>query len=287
MTANDTTVIFLHMAKAGGMSLHPILDWNYDHPHSILRYEQIPPLLALPDAEKRRIDCLKGQVFYGIHQYFPQPCTYFTILRHPVDRVVSQYYYNFERKRRLGEPLPDWTIEDFLQVAPFHAAYQLRLVVGGSDIDAILNDPLPEDALEIARRNLDQHFCVVGVTDYYDETLMLLKRALGWSRIYYARQNVTRSRQPLSAIPPQTLAAVERACAPEIALYEHVKQQVEALLAQQGDDFRRELEALRRANRRFERLYNLARPVQQTVVWNWSKRLLRAVTRRNAVTRRK
>ncbi len=75
MTIQNKTLIFLHISKAGGSTLHHILDWNYEHTHTISVYKQIPPLIALPDAEKRQIQCLKGMVFYGIHQYLPQDCT--------------------------------------------------------------------------------------------------------------------------------------------------------------------------------------------------------------------
>jgi hypothetical protein len=30
---------------------------------------------------------------FGLHKFFPQPCTYITILRDPVDRVISLYYF--------------------------------------------------------------------------------------------------------------------------------------------------------------------------------------------------
>jgi hypothetical protein len=276
----DKTVIFLHMPKAGGTTLNTIIDWNYEHVHFIAQYDQLPPLLALPDEKKRQIDCLKGHVYYGIHRVFPQDCTYITLLRHPVDRVVSQYYYNFERKRRLGEPIPDWSIEEFLDVAPFHASYQLRLLVGGDNIDAILNDPLPENAVEIAQENLTRDFVVAGVMDYYDETLLLMKHALGWPRAFYARKNINPNREPTHRIAADTRRMLEDRCAAEIELYDTLKQQTEALLARQDAAFQRELVRLRRMNRVFGRVWNLTRPIHQTPIWEFSKRTLRGIMQR-------
>jgi hypothetical protein len=278
-SAQPRTVIFLHIPKAGGSTLNHILDWNYDRTHTVTVYKQIPELLALPDDEKRQIQCLKGMVFYGIHQYLPQDCTYITIMREPVERLISHYYYLFTRKRRLGEKIPDMSLPDMLEEVPFYATYQLRLLLGGDDIEAVLHDPLPKNAVEIAKRNLDRQFALAGVLEHYDESLLLMKRALGWTRAYYARQNTGEDRAPTSEVPASVLATLEEACAPETELYRYVRQQTAALIVRQDAAFSAELDRLRRANARFERLYRLAEPLRQTPLWGLARRMARMVSR--------
>ncbi|MBN1203117.1 MAG: sulfotransferase family 2 domain-containing protein [Anaerolineae bacterium] len=279
-TPQHQTVIFLHMPKAGGSTMNHIMDWNYNRVHSISHYRDIPPFIAWPDDRKRQLDALKGQLFYGIHQYLPQPCTYITILRNPVDRVISQNYYNRVRKKRLGEPAHDMTVQELVEIEPFHPTYQLRLLVGGENIERVLHDPLPENAVAIAKQHLDAHFTFAGVLDTYDAALLLLKGALGWSRTFYARQNVNRARVPREAIDPDTIAWLRDQCAPEIELYEYVKQQVEAQIAAQGEDFQRDLARLRRTNAWFERVWHLARPVHGTPLWSLVRRTARTLTDR-------
>ncbi len=279
-TVRSRTVIFLHMPKAGGSTLNHLMDWHYERVFTAATYDRLPVLLALPDEEKRRLECVKGMVYYGIHRALPRECVYVTVLRHPIERVISNYYYQFERSRRLGEPIPTWTVDEWLDLVPFQPSYQLRLLVGGDDIQRVLHDPLPADAVDIARRHLAEHFAVAGTLARYDESLLLIKRALGWTRTAYARQNVNARREAREALPPETLARLERECAPEMALYEHVARELEAQIAAQGPDFAAEVAALRRASRRFERLWHLAGPLRGTPLWNAAKRAIRLVTLR-------
>jgi PAS domain-containing protein len=278
--SHHKTLIFLHMSKAGGSTLNHVLDWNYDRTRTITVYKQIPPLIALPDDEKRQIQCLKGMVFYGIHRYLPQECEYITILRHPIERIISHYFYLSARKRRLGEPIYDMSLDDVLELEPFWPTYQLRLLVGGGSIESVLHDPLPDNALEIAKQNLARHFVLAGVLDYYDETLLMMKQTFGWTRAFYARQNVGQARAPRGDIPASTRQRLEEACALEMQLYRHVKQQTEALIAQQDASFQAELARLRQANARFERLYRWAEPIRGTPLWGWARRLVRGANRR-------
>ena len=116
-----------------------------------------------------------------------------------------------------------------------------------------------------------------------DESLLLLKRALGWQRAFYARQNVNPQRAARRDIAPETIAMLERACAPEIELYDYVKARFEATLAeeiaQRGDAFQRELAALRRANRRFELLRRVTHPIYDTRLWHIMRRTARNLSR--------
>ncbi|MCD4686503.1 MAG: sulfotransferase family 2 domain-containing protein [Anaerolineae bacterium] len=273
------TMIWVHMPKAGGSTMNHLLDWNYDRVLALHHYKNLPAFMALTEHEKRQIDCINGPIYVGIHHHLPQPVTYITLLRHPVDRVISHYHYQFRRKRRLGEKVPDWTIEEWLARAPFQTSYQLRLLVGGDDIERVLHDPLPADAVDIAKRHIEQYFSVAGVMDYYDETLLLIKRAQGWNRAFYARQNVNPVRTQRDDMSAATLAFLEHECAPEIELYEYIKARLEHTLAEQDSDFEQELKQLRRANRRFEYLYHLAQPVYGSWLWRGVRAVLRRLNR--------
>ena len=46
--------------------------------------------------------------------------------------------------------------------------------------------------LETAKRNLEAHFAWVGITERFDESLVLLGRTFGWRDVRYVSANVSR-----------------------------------------------------------------------------------------------
>jgi hypothetical protein len=272
-------LIFLHMPKTGGSTLTPIVDWNYDdRVYKLSLYREIAPFIALDDAEKARYACLSGQVFYGIHQYIPGECRYITMMRHPYDRLVSQYYYLNVRKQKLGEPVTDMSLEDFLEQEPFQATMQLHLIAGGDDMSSTLNQPATEGTLQRAIDHIDRHFEVVGDLARYDESVLLMKRRLGWSRAYYTRQNTNPGHPKFADLPASTQQTIRAACALEVTLYEYIQQRLDRQLTDAGADFQRELRQMRTRSQRLKQLHALAGPLRHSKLWFWlrslAKRLL-------------
>jgi hypothetical protein len=97
-TGTDHTAIFLHIPKTAGSTLSEIVLRQYKPRQVIwLRQPRIADSAAefanLPDERKRAMRFILGHVGYGLHELTPNRCTYVTVLREPVDRVVSYYYY--------------------------------------------------------------------------------------------------------------------------------------------------------------------------------------------------
>lgn len=270
-------LIFLHISKTGGSTLTPVIDWNYqDQTYKISRYQDIPAFIDLPDEQKLSYRALQGQVFYGIHDYIPEPCQYITMLRHPIKRLVSHYYYLNVRRAKLGETLSDEPIEAFLEEEPFQAYSQLNLIAGGRDIDSALKHPLQPNAFEQAKHNIETDFSVVGVIEQYDASLLLMKKELGWSRAFYQRQNVNKGRQQFEDFPKATQALIEQVCEPELELYEYAQKRLQVQLEAQDEQFWQDLKALKRQNQLFSTFYNLAAPIRHTKVWSIAKKILQS-----------
>lgn len=114
-------LIFLHMPKAGGTTLEEIVKRHYQGGKSF-RFtgsdENAAEFRALPEEERASFDLLSGHIYFGIHEHVPSPATYMTMLRHPVERVVSLYHYV---KRSPGHYLYKYgfadrrDVEDFVQ----------------------------------------------------------------------------------------------------------------------------------------------------------------------------
>lgn len=249
---SDRCTIFLHVPKTGGVTLRRALKWKY--PSRILYDEtltkSVDALDQVPLSERASARIIFGHLHYGVHEHIPQQCDYVTLLREPVARVVSSYHYVRRDRRhwlhaelmRSSEPL-----EHFLRVDPSIDNHQTRMISGrgGGEINARGTESLDSDALDEAKRNLER-FLVVGVTERFDETFILLRRALGWRLPYYVTANAARSPQPIAEAAREQVRERNQL---DLELFRFANERLSTAIAEQGPSFPREVAALRALNR--------------------------------------
>ena len=100
--ADREALIFLHIPKTAGTTLNRIIEREYSpfaiftmDPHRIRATAE--RFKRLPEGRRRRFHVVRGHLFYGIHQFLPQGATYITMLREPVARLLSSYYFVLRR----------------------------------------------------------------------------------------------------------------------------------------------------------------------------------------------
>jgi hypothetical protein len=234
------TIIFLHIHKAAGTTLHRIIErqyapariWSFDEHHSFQDFQ------ALSLAEKAQIRMLRGHMIFGLHEMMPNPCIYFTLLRDPVERVISFYHYirrnphHYHTEMIASQGL---TLGEYLQTGASTMMNngQTRMLAGARQYDFPVGE-CTDELLEAAKRNLRDWFAVVGLVEKFDETLLLLQRAFGWRRMFYVRQNVAERRPTRDDLSAETLDLVRKHNALDLQLYEYAKALFEAQLYQQG-----------------------------------------------------
>ena len=273
---DDRLVVFVHIPKTAGNTMRSVLHRQYGQeacfgnrwgpgmppdPHLILTAdvpfltrwyaERIepglpwypePPLmtadrfLQLPEERRAQIRAVTGHMTFGVERYLRQPTACFTLLRSPVDHVLSGYYYSTDDRP---------PVEDLHR----HIAARLQ----GNAQTWILAGPhsgeRPPDDVLLARAIRNLRACaVVGLTERFDETLLLLARELGWRWPFYLRRNVNRQRPPKSAIPAETLRLIEADNALDLALYDEAQRLFEAQVAAFGPHLQRDLERFRTLN---------------------------------------
>jgi len=250
----DQTLIFMHIAKAGGSTLHTIIDKEYSElVHFMSRGpKDIDKFKMLSAKEKEKIGILKGHMNFGLHELLSKSCTYITMLRDPIERVLSHYYF-IERDR--GHFLhkeyksTNMNLKDFIYKTTDNDNGQTRAFAGVSDTYSLLKSeqkiiPFGECSSEIfetAKKNL-KRFAVVGLMERFDETLILFKRALGWSSPpLYTKQNVTVGRPSKEDLSPDILALIEENNKFDIELYKHATNLFEEQMSQQNASFKAEL----------------------------------------------
>ena len=102
--------------------------------------------------------------------------------------------------------------------------------------------------LETAKKHL-RRMPVVGLSERFDETVILLKRNLGWKLPFYIKANVTENRPRREDISKDTIAAIERYNELDFELYKYTRELFEELIRQQSPAFERELKRFRFLNK--------------------------------------
>jgi len=203
-------LIYLHIPKTGGTTLTQIIcqqyQKNYHH----------PPGEAFHYNEQIRLaNTLCGHLPFGAHYHIPRPFTYITLLRNPIEQVISWYYFRYKNPRY---DQFDGDFDDYINSERFNYAtvnLQTRFICG--------DDP---PNLETAKRNLKNYFSVIGITELFDASLFFMKKELGWHKISYKNQNVNPNR-PRNQFPSSIINKIKDKNEIDIQLYNFVKQMLE------------------------------------------------------------
>lgn len=261
-TEQEKSVIFVHIPKTGGTTFRTIINRQYD-PQSVFLFKRPPEkslaeFKELPEAKKREIKFIQGHMRFGLHEFFPQPCTYITILRDPVDRIISLYYFilrNPENAVHNEVVSKNMSLEDWVRSG-------LTTLVNNNQTRFLCTTEVVTDygqcsseMLESAKKNIEKYFAVVGLMERYDESLLLLKRNLKWKTPLYIRSNVTKKRPPKESVSKDTLKVIEKYNELDIELYRYGKEKFEEQLNQSSYSFGMEMKQFQLLNKIYSQTY--------------------------------
>lgn len=253
---SEKAIIFLHIPKTAGTTLHRIIERQYQpeqlYSPGLTKGHAVGELAKLSKERRAQIRMFRGHMGFGVHRHLPRPSTYMTVLRRPVDRVISYYYFI---RRTAHHYLHDSVKSEELNLRMFieskaHVMIdnaQTRILSGVWHGPAF-GECTPE-MLEMAKNNLHESFAVVGLTERFDETLFLMKRAFGWRNLFYTHQNVTPNRPSRDGLSPDTLQAVMKANQLDIDLYQYATKLFEGQIGQQEPSFTMEVKIFQLSNR--------------------------------------
>ena len=196
---------------------------------------------------------MAGHVHYGVHEYIPRQCMYVTMLREPVSRIASMYrFIRGNPKHWLHDELvrSGMGLGEFAETAadPGVDNQQTRLIAGiGSGELGRPPSELGREALETAKRNLSE-FLVVGLTERFNESFILLRRALGWRLPMYMSVNAGRGTET-GAVDEGAVATIRARNQLDRELYDFARDLFDGAVARRGASFRRELAAFQTLNR--------------------------------------
>jgi len=211
----------------------------------------------MPATQLEPVQVVMGHFSFGPHRFLAEPSRYITILREPIDRVISHYYfvrrdpthYLYEASQRLN-------LRDFVVACGTDEPNndQTRLLAGDCGPGSAL--ARGEELFATAQQHLRENLAVTGLTEDFDRSVLVMKHVFGWRSFpFYARENVSNQRPGTSRIADETLRVIRAYNQPDLKLY----QDAQALLAEQvrgyGGALEHELRTFKRLNSMYQRLY--------------------------------
>jgi hypothetical protein len=190
-------------------------------------------------------------------KYLPDDTRYITILREPVDRVISHYHFHAQAGKTPGsagarklrtmwedllnaarldseggeneepivlEPDAEFSLEEGLRrKIPIYDNFMTRFLWGGES----LFGELPSDAAERAKENISK-FWFVGIRERLDDSIVVLGKQLGVGLMPYHLRHVSKRRPPLEETPAELRDLVAEHNAMDVELYRFAHEQFEA-----------------------------------------------------------
>ena len=240
---NFQLLIFIHIPKTAGTTLSDVLKQQYKKSDIITIHgtveENVEKFQEKYYQNQNTVRLIKGHMTYGLHKVLDCPYTYITVLRNPVSRIISVYYYLLQSNLHPQHHLVKGkTLAEFVSSGTAHNNGQTRFIAGQynpSDRGQSIN------LLERAKNNLKENFTVVGLTERFDETLMLLKRKLDWVYMpLYVKQN--KSKKPDKAtITEDTVTLIQNQNSLDIELYQYATEIFEHRLSLENYYFKKDL----------------------------------------------
>ena len=267
----DPTVIFLHIGKTAGTTLRQVLRRNFRASQVMLvrvhgrpREETLDRFAALPEAMRARPRLLVGHTVYGLHEFVPRPSVYISMVRKPFSLVLSQYRFVL---RTPGHRHHEIVTSKRMSIGDYVKS-GISMEMDNSQTRAIAGDRstpfggCSNEMLETAKRHIDRSFAVVGLTERFDESLILLRKMFGWSKLHYVSANVA-PREPLE-ISDEVRDLIEEHNRLDNELYLYVDERFDEASARYPT-FEEELIRFQRANARYRPLGNLMHTVPRSL----------------------
>jgi hypothetical protein len=219
----EPLLIFTHIPKTGGLTMRRIIDRHFA-PHQIFKYSthtEAKTMKKPRTPQIARTRCVYGHCRFGVHQYFNKPFKYITMLRDPVERIISTYYFiRSSPSNKMHNKVKNMSFEEFV----FSNDPKLSFPLNNHQTRFLSGEHNPD--LNLALENVRKHFLFVGITELYPHSVFLLNRLMGWKQEPYTKENVTRSKPKTLNIPPNVMEYIKKNNEMDDQLYQYCKKRL-------------------------------------------------------------
>lgn len=226
----SSLVAFLHIPRTGGTTLRwSIMSQFYEteqiyHVASDRLADSLDAFIQGRQQQYSRVRLIHGHMGFGLHTRLKEPITYLTLLRHPIDLHISNYFYITTKPDHpsyvsLRSQAP--TFEDYVRSALNQHLMVRRLC----SLDGIFlrgDEPVGLEHLKRAQQHLLENVDLLGLTDRFGESVQRFRQKLGWPDVHFEALNSTAGRRPeRERFPEPLLDQIRERCSLDVALYEY------------------------------------------------------------------
>ncbi len=274
-------IIFLHIPKTAGTTLRNIVYAQHGETKVAPIYQdkwyiEIKEFSQLSDERKNQANVIMGHFFYGFHNKLSgnRPYRYATMLRNPIARCLSLYNHLNNKQAHnslsLQELLKTPTGSQFING-------QSSLISGSHGFNF---QKKSTELLKQALKNIESHFAFVGLTERFNESMLLAHHQLGWKLQPYETRN-TAKQWPVNYAEElkndkEAMDLLAELNQTDMLLYEYVETRFTDLLNEMYPDLQDRLsqfeESLGKQSTTAKGIGNLGK-LQESKIVGWAKLL--------------
>ena len=257
----DETLFFLHLPRTAGTTLNAILHDNFP-PEAVLSVytrEDYQRCRMLDAAELEHIRLIEGHLqpeSFEPPSLYGRPLRMFTLLREPLDRLVSEYVFQkswpenhlYAYLNENGISFREYLTSD-VPLLKFRGKNFVSHCLAG----VFAQDRDMGEVLALAKKHLAECFCVVGIQERFDESLLLLAGEIGLQKLCYERRNMLRP-GATSGVSAEDRALAASLNSADLELYAFARGLFERRVEAAGPAFAARLREFRFLNEKYQKI---------------------------------
>ena len=227
-TRRSKKILFDHIPKCGGSSLNRYLEEHYPR-RKIFNTNgaaSIDRFINYPQSKRYEYDLIKGHLANKLIDYAHPECLKITILREPIDRLISHYFfakrspehYLYSKIHESGISLEDYvTLGISTELRNWYTTHFSGLNIADAERD-------PQQSVNLAIEVLLSRYDIIGFLDEFSSFTDQLQNQAQLRLNYQNKKiNVTQGRISVSAVQESTINKFKKINHLDIAMYQKLE----------------------------------------------------------------